>query len=541
MKKIYGLFSCVCFCLATVLYSQQQFQGAGAEKICPGAKSVTINAQSRVPSFIIFREDVQIPASGIFERLRSPLQMQLADGWQLKRSSKDHLGFSHTRFTQTYAGVPVEGGEYLVHERNGRVETVNGMWFDAINVNTNPAITEASALQLAKNYTGAQVFRWEIPAEEAQLKAMKNDANATWFPTGQLVIVCKNHDIFKKEYTLAWKFDIFAAEPMSRKYVFVSAQTGEIITTFERIHTADVIATANTMYSGTQTITTDSTGVNQYRLREAGRGQGIHTFNLANTTSYASATDFTNNSTNWTSTANDDHCANDAHWGAEKTYDYYANEHNRNGLDGNGMLMVSYVHYSTNYNNASWNGTAMSYGDGSGTAGGFNPLTAVDVCGHEFTHGVTEFSANLDYSYESGALNESFSDIFGTAIEFYAKPATADFWIGSEITVTPGTALRSMDNPNQFGDPDCYTGTNWYTGAGDNGGVHTNSGVQNFWYYLLSIGGSGTNDLNDAFNISALGISVASEIAYRNLTVYLVSTAQYMDARTYAIQSAQDI
>lgn len=89
--------------------------------------------------------------------------------------------------------------------------------------------------------------------------------------------------------------------------------------------------------------------------------------------------------------------------------------------------MVSYVHYDSGLNNAFWDGTSMSYGDGTQTPGNFNPLVSIDVCGHEFSHGVTQFSCNLNYSYESGAMNEAFSDIMGTAIEFYAKPASADF------------------------------------------------------------------------------------------------------------------
>jgi Zn-dependent metalloprotease len=541
MRKIYAFAVPALLCFSAPILAQQQFNGAEAANVHPAAKTVLINKQSRVASFIVFRPDSKIPAAGIFEELRAPLHMEMADGWQLKKKSGDNLGFTHSRYTQTFNGIPVEGGEYIVHERNGRVESVNGMWMDGITVNTTPAISEADALQDAMDYTGAQVYRWQIAQEEARIRAIKNDVNATWFPTGKLIVVCNNNDIYKKDYRLAWKFDIFAAQPFSRQYVFVDAQTGAIILAKERVHTADVNGTANTMYSGTQTIVCDNFSGNQHRLRETGRGQGIQTFNLAQNTNYNAAVDFLNTSATWTSTANDDHAAYDAHWGAEKTYDYYVNEQNRDGLDDNGMLMLSFVHYDTGYNNAFWDGTEMTYGDGNGNPGGFNPLTAIDVCGHEFTHGVTEFTANLDYQDESGALNESFSDIFGTAIEYYAKPATANFLMGEQITVTANTALRSMSNPNAYGDPDCYTGTNWYTGTADNGGVHTNSGVQNFWFYLLCQGGSGTNDLADAYTVTGIGIGSAADIAFRNLTVYLTSTSEYDDARTYAIQSAQDL
>jgi len=523
------------------MYSQQIFQGAEAMKICGASKSVTINKQSRVPSFIVFREDSKLPVADIQDVLRPVLKMQLADGMRSKGAIADDIGMSHERFTQTYNGVPVDGGEYIVHSKSGIVQTVNGMWFDGITLNTSPSLSSEDAVKKATAYVNASVYKWQIAEEEAMLKVVKRNSAATFYPTGELVIICRNGDIWKKEYVLAWKLDIYAADPMSRQWIYVDAHSGEIVHTKNRIHHIDTPATGTTMYSGTQSFITDSFGSGQYRLRETGRGQGVETYNLNNGTNYGNATDFTNTSTNWTSTANDDDAARDAHWGAEGTYDFYLNEMGRNGLDGNGMLMLSYVHYSNNYNNAFWDGTEMTYGDGSGTAGGFNPLTAIDVCGHEFTHGVTENSSNLDYMNESGALNESFSDIFGTAIEFYMKPNSADFLMGEEITVTVGTALRSMANPNLYGDPDCYTGTNWYTGTADNGGVHTNSGVQNYWYYLLSQGGSGTNDLGDPFTVTGIGWYDAARIAFRDNMYYLVNTSQYADSRTYAIQAATDL
>lgn len=539
--KLKSYFLAVLAFTAAAASAQRTFTGNDADGICPGAKTVVVNKQSRVPSFIVFGQG-QVPVSeNGFERIRRPLNMQEADSWKKLRSMNDQFGYSHTRYQQLYNGIPVVGGEYIIHERNGFVESANGMFFDGLTLSASPALSETAALEKAKAFVHATRYKWEVAGEEAMLKAIRQDPAATYFPKGELMIVAEKGDIFARDMHLAWRFDIYAAEPMSRRYVYVDAQSGAIVHSVNRIHEIDVPGTANTMYSGTQNITCDNFGSGQYRLREAARGQGIQTLNLNNSTNQGNAVDFTNTGTNWTSTTNDDHAAYDAHWGAEKTYDYYFTQHNRDGIDGNGMLMVSYVHYGSNYNNAFWDGQSMSYGDGSQTSGGFNPLTAIDVCGHEFTHGVTENTANLDYQDESGALNESFSDIFGTAIEFYAKPQTANFLMGEQITVTPNTALRSMNNPNQYGDPDCYNGTNWYTGTADNGGVHTNSGVQNFWFYLLCQGGTGTNDLGNSYSVTGLGVTNAALIAFRNLTVYLISTSQYADARTYAIQSAQDI
>jgi Zn-dependent metalloprotease len=131
----------------------------------------------------------------------------------------------------------------------------------------------------------------------------------------------------------------------------------------------------------------------------------------------------------------------------------------------------------------------MTYGDGNGTT--FTPLTAIDITAHEIAHGLTSNTSNLVYSNESGALNESFSDIFGVSVESFANNNTLNWIIGEDATPN-GNGIRNMSNPNAFADPDTYLGTNYYTGTQDNGGVHTNSGVQNFWYYLLTVGGTGT-------------------------------------------------
>ena len=354
-------------------------------------------------------------------------------------------------------------------------------------------------------------------------------------PKAELVYYTDEQEVNAERMRLAYKLDLYAQEPVGRRVYFVDAETGAILGQREIMHNVNATGTAVTGYSGSQSITTDSyTG--GYRLQETGRGNGIQTLNLNRGTSYSTATDFTDADNYWNNAnTNLDQYATDAHWGAEKTYDYYKNTYNRNSIDNAGFAIRSYVHYSTNYFNAFWDGSRMTYGDGS-SYDNYQPLTAIDVCGHEITHGLTAFTANLNYSYESGALNEGFSDIFGTVIEFYAKP-TAGNWLIGEAFYT----LRSMSNPNTYGQPDTYRGTNWANGTSDYGGVHTNSGVLNFWFYLLSQGGSGTNDNSVAYSVTGIGITKAAAIAYRTLTVYLTSTSQYANARTWSIQAAADL
>jgi hypothetical protein len=335
---------------------------------------------------------------------------------------------------------------------------------------------------------------------------------------------------------LAYKLDLYAHEPMGRRLYFIDAETGAVLGKREIMHNVNTIGTAVTAYSGTRTIGVDSLSPGSFRLRETTRGLGIQTFNLNKGTSYGSATDFTDADNYWNNvnTAKDQY-ATDAHWGAEMTYDYFKNTYGRNSINNAGFAIKSYVHYSNNYFNAFWDGSRMTYGDGNSTDN-YKPLTSLDVCGHEIAHGLTSYTANLNYSYESGALNEGFSDIFGTAIEFFASPSTANWLIGESFYT-----IRSMSNPNAYGQPDTYKGTGWATGSSDNGGVHTNSGVLNFWFYLLSQGGSGTNDKSFAYSVTGIGISKAAAIAYRTLTVYLTSTSQYANARTYSLQAATDL
>ncbi len=267
-----------------------------------------------------------------------------------------------------------------------------------------------------------------------------------------------------------------------------------------------------------------------YRLRQEARG-GVFTFDMKNGTSYASAVDFVSDDSLFLSSR--DEAGVSAHYGIESTYDYFKAVHNRDSYDNQGSPLISYVHYDNGYFNAFWNGQFMTYGDGNNNS---TPLTTIDICAHELAHGVTGSSAGLIYQNESGALNESFSDIFGTAVEFYTLGSAANWLIGEDV----GT-FRSMSDPTQYGDPDTYKGQNWYFGSGDNGGVHTNSAVQNKWFYLLTEGGSGSDDNGRAYQLNGIGIEKAAKIAYRSLTVYLQPSSQYFHARLGSINAAADL
>ncbi len=505
--------------------------GQKAAEIIPEAYKLRFKDNFKIPNYIEFRKGAEIPFYKLKPYINQFFENQDFD-YIVLEEQKDKLGFTHYRCKQLINNHPVQLGMFIVHTKNGLITSINGEIVTNY-VSEHRNLSENTALQNALNYMGAQKYKWEVPAEEEWLKIEQNNPNATYYPVAETVYMHPDAD-FSQTPQLTYKFNIYAHKPLARKEVYVSAQTGEIIFVQDLIHHADAVGTAVTGYSGTQTITADNTGTT-YRLRETGRGNGIQTYNCQTGTSYASAVDFTDSDNFWNNVnGNYDQYATDAHWGAEMTYDYYLTQHNRNSIDGNGFALLSYVHYDSNYGNAFWDGQRMTYGDGSS---GSTPFTALDIAGHEVTHGLTSNTAQLVYQNESGALNESFSDIFGVSVEWFGRPNNANWTMGEDL----GFIIRDMSNPNAQGDPDTYQGTNWYTGTADNGGVHTNSGVQNYWYYLMVNGGSGTNDLGNTYNVSGIGFASASAIAFRNLTVYLTSSSNYADARFYAIQSAVDL
>ena len=449
----------------------------------------------------------------------------LTENYSLNLLNKevDLLGMVHYRYQENFNGNPIDGAMWVVHTVNGKIQSMNGVLKNHLPASAPIIINADAAYSFAFQYVVNALHD-----DERNSKSLTN--YSTTIP--ELFWASTNNDL--QSLRLCYRFDIFLRDAPARKLVFVDVETGKIITHHERIQNINAPGTAITGYSGTQSITTDS-NAGTFRLRETGRGLGVETYNLNHGTNYGSAVDFTDTDNTWNNVnANEDQYATDAHWGAEKTYDYYFINFGRSSVDNAGLKLKSYIHYSTNYYNAFWDGTSMTYGDGDATV---NPLTTLDIAGHEISHGVTEFTSNLNYSYQSGALNESFSDCIGTAIEFFGKPGTANWLVGSEI----GETFRSMSNPNAYGQPDTYLGTNWYTGSGDNGGVHYNSGVMNYWFYLLSQGGSGTNDNGNSFTVVAQGLAKAAAITYRMNSVYLTPTSQYADARTYAIQSAIDL
>lgn len=589
----------------------------------------------------------------------------------LLSSKTDELNVSHNYYQQYYKGIFIEGAILMLHSKNGVVYASNGQvaQFDKVEVVSNVSID--NAVIIAKEH----------------LKA--TDLINT-YPVESLISKIPNGVSF--EYKYIHKVRIDSNSPFVMANIYIDANNGSVLnnislitncmnTTSEKVIQkkpfmpfindayktenavlSDTPATASTLYSGTQTIVSDSFN-GAYRLRD--NAKNIQTFDATNATElsvggYINSVDYINNSTTWSNypaltkfnisnisqnwwgsligdstpdlyikvkngsniivydgrdnyrsntnpplifnlyiplvsapytveiwdydpvggddfggsyiitsnsgnwsangnsgnyVINNSNPALDVHWGMGKAHDFFSNVFNRNGFDGNGGLLKQYLNVpkaisSTMPNNAFAKGAPYNilvYGFGDGIE--MNPVVALDVAGHEFSHLVVGNNGNggLIYQGESGALNESFSDIFGTSIEFYSG-INPDWLIGEDVMVQE-PFLRSMSNPNATQNPDTYGGQFWANPNNlqlDVGGVHINSGVQNFWFYLLSQGSQGvlntTNDLGNVFSVSGIGINKARQIAYKNLTTYLQGpTSTYMDSYIGSLLAAQEL
>ncbi|RKQ28166.1 M4 family metallopeptidase [Oceanobacillus halophilus] len=440
---------------------------------------------------------------------------------KVKNVQEDDLGMTHIRFAQTKDNVPIEGSEVIVHfNKNNEVVGVNGHYnkiAEEQGIQTTASIDSESALEIAK----ASVHAPEQLSYE---------------PVSETVVYP-----FEGENILAHKVNLtFLGDEPGNWFVFVDANTGAVIDKYNAVLHADELKTKDHKGVGQgvhgelrdlhTTLETKPGQGTSFKLYDESHEnvEGIYTFD------HNTGEIFENNSSSWKDEYHSP--AVDAHYNSETVYDYYLEEHGRNSLDDNGMAIISYVHFGTDYNNAFWNGRHMTYGDGDGEF--MVPLSAgLDVAAHEMTHGVISHTANLQYRNQSGALNESFADVFGALID-------ADDWEMGEDIMAPDakadgrTALRSLSNPGKFevSEERAPYGNGYYPEhmdefydmpiSVDNGGVHVNSSITNHAAYLIG---------------EQIGKEKLGQIYYRALTVYLTPTSDFSDARQAIVQSAVDI
>jgi Zn-dependent metalloprotease len=437
---------------------------------------------------------------------------------------KDADGTVHTRYERTYAGLPVLGGDLVVDTaKSGDTRGVVKATRATIKV---ASLTPAVPADQARK----QALRLAADAGADHAAADRAPRKVVWAANGTPV--------------LAYETVVGGLQEdgtPNELHVVTDATTGKKLYEYQGIETG----TGNTMYSGTVTLGTSQSG-STYTLTDTARGNH-KTYNLNRGTS-GTGTLFSGPDDVWGngSASNAETAGADAHYGAALTWDYYKNVHGRSGIRGDGVGAYSRVHYGNNYVNAFWSDSCfcMTYGDGSSNT---HPLTAIDVAGHEMTHGVTSNTAGLNYSGESGGLNEATSDIFGTSVEFYANNASdvGDYLIGEEIDINGnGTPLRYMDKPSKDG----ASKDSWYSGIGSVD-VHYSSGPANHFFYLLSEG-SGAKVINgvsynsptsDGLPVTGIGRAKAEKIWFRALSTKFTSTTNYAGARTGTLAAAGEL
>jgi Zn-dependent metalloprotease len=447
------------------------------------------------------------------------------DAYVVHRSRIDGDGAAHVRYTRTYHGLRVRGGDLVVHTKaDGAFAGTTSGLTAPLTLSTTARVDATRARATAR-----ERFRGTV-------------ASVGW---PELFV-----DASSGRGRLAWETVVAGWAPdgvtPSRLHVMTDAVDGALLGAFDEVMTVN--GTGNTVHSGPVTVDTTSLGAS-YAMIDPSRGNS-RTCDMNHTTSVCATFYDADNTWGDGLNSNRQSAAADAHYGAALTYDYYASVHGRAGIYGDGTGVTSRVHYSTNYANAFWDGTQMTYGDG---VGGTRPLASIDIAGHEMTHGLTEnlVPGGLIYAGESGALNEATSDIFATAIEFFANNPSdpGDYRIGEHIDINgDGTPLRYLYDPTLDGvSRGCWSPS---VGTLD---VHYSSGVANHFFFNLAEGTGktayGTSPVcGSAPAVVGIGRAKAERIWFRALDVYFTSTTRYVShdnpantARAATLSAATDL
>ncbi len=471
----------------------------------------------------------------LFEIMKSVYHLDAVPVYNIRETFSED-GFTFAKYDQYFNGRILYGSDLIVKRSKDNVITaIIGTPRD-VDFKPIPVNDPQPYIDLALQHLGDKPYRWldsfEINFYRNQGKSpdeLKPTFRFCYAPAG---------NIFTGKWVLTCIITVITTEPAEYE-VFVDVEKGQVVNMINNLHPAN--GTGASLYSGNVNINT-TTLPNRYVLYDS--INKIKTLDCNGRTS--APVNFNDPNNVWDSVRQK--AAVDVHYGIVKVYDYYKNTHSWNSYDNAGSTITNWVHYGNNVANAFWaNGDkAMKFGDGDNKT---NAWVSLDICGHEFTHAIISRTAGLIYQGESGALNEGWADIFGANIEFYAKGNSGN-WALFEDLQKSGNGFsqeRLMSDPKNcscpWSLPDTYKGGNWRstTAAYDFGGVHFNSQVAAYWYYLLTIGGSGTNDANDNYDVTGIGRAKAEKIAFKALRRYLIATSDYKGARKATLLAAEDL
>lgn len=494
--------------------------------------------------WLYFKPSAGLAEGDLLKSHKAAVGLSANDSMHLAESAKDDQGYTHNRYQQYYQSIKVEDAEFFEHIKDCKVELMHGKIVEQLDLAVAPAHTQQQALNAALAFLGASRYAWEDAAWEQELKDDTGDPNATYYPSGELVLAYPfDASMATANYKLAWKFEILALSPGMHKTVYVNANTGAIIKSFD-MHEDN--GPAVTLYDGTQTIDTKWFGGlfhGHHHLESDDAGKKIRTRN-------GSSLDAFGFSISWSSYDHifdsDDVWASDqsnntsAHWGVNRAWDYFKTTFGRNGMNNAnsevrifaGSALPSASFFNLGGKDHLEFGTSVPFG-------GTTNFASLDVCGHEFTHGIVRNEANFGPAGEPGALNESFADIFGTLVENFQRGGAINWTIAEDVVT-----IRDMQNPATFGHPATYlTDPLWVpvvgctpTAANDRCGIHSNCGVQNRWFFLLTQGGT-----QNGVNVQGIGSSSAARITYSNLCNFLGGASGYPASRLGSIAAARQI
>lgn len=403
----------------------------------------------------------------------------------LSKQVTGNKGGSMLRYQQKHKGIPIIGAEIIVNlDNNKQLTSINGRTSVIPSLKLSPSISHDQAKIVALQ----AVTKWHHPVSKEQLSASEPELSI-YDPK-----LLANNLAAKK---LVWKVEVTSLTLLLiREFVLVDALSGGVVLHFNQIDFA----------KDRETYTANGSD-NEENI------PGDLVCNEADPSCINGSSD-----------------AKSAHDFAGDTYDYFFNNHGQDGIDGNGLTIISTVHFGQNYKNAFWTGNQVVYGDGLAQSD--------DLVGHELSHGYIERSSNLYYFDQSGAINESFADLWGEFIDLTngkGDDSASVRWIHGEDDAGIGI-IRSSKDPTQFNHPDKMSSEHYYTGTGDNNGVHSNSGVNNKASYLMVDG--------DTFNnqtITGIGISKVSKIYYEAQTKLLTKASTYADLYVVLNQACSNL
>ncbi len=431
-----------------------------------------------------------------------------------KKTETDALGMTHARFQQFTHGVPVVGAEVMAHfDHEGHLASIDANYVaDLDRVDVEPAL-------------GAEAAREAILAE---IVAATGAARAELEPGEPALVVVAG----KLAYQLTVRA-LAAATPAIWRST-LDAKTGALL---KRIDDLQAVQGSGTSVLGKTTtfeVTATSGG---FVMTDASAGVEVKTYTAKQTQATPGTPVTSTSATSWDTDVTGAGAAVDAHANAASVLRYYKTTHQRNAIDGAGGALLSTVHFSKAFDNAAWDGTGMIYGDGATL---FKPLSAaIDVVGHEFTHGVTLATSALVYEDQAGALNEAISDLFGCFIEHSAAPDATKNWQVGELIVKAGVPLRDMTDPTRGSSPQPAHMSQYLSTQQDSGGVHTNSGIVNNAGWLMTMGG--TNPVSRVKVAFGLGWAKSEQLWYRANTKYFQSTTNFAQAAQGMLQAAKDL